>query len=76
MEKEWEKLRDLPNKCTNDVCCVRRVGGQRSDGSEWWTEEDCESVAKKISFREMAAEERQGFIRQLPNTKSCCEIGS
>ena len=26
-------------KCTNDVCGMRRVGGQRRKGSEWWNEE-------------------------------------
>ena len=26
-------------ECTNDVCGMRRVGGQRKKGSEWWNEE-------------------------------------
>ena len=29
MEKEWEKFRDMVMECTNDVCDMRRVGGQR-----------------------------------------------
>ena len=36
MEKEWEKFRDMVMECTNDVCGMRRVGGQRREGSEWW----------------------------------------
>ena len=28
-EKEREKFRDMGMKCTNDVCLMRRVGGQR-----------------------------------------------
>ena len=35
VEKEWEKLRDKVIECTNDVCGMRRVGGQRRKGSEW-----------------------------------------
>ena len=33
VEKEWEKLRDIVMKCTNEVCGMRRVGGQRKKGS-------------------------------------------
>ena len=39
VEKEWEKFRDIVMECTNDVCGMRRVGGQRRMGSEWWNEE-------------------------------------
>ena len=35
VEKEWEKFRDMVMECTNDVCGMRRVGGQRRKGSEW-----------------------------------------
>ena len=34
-------------ECTNDVCGMRRVGGQRRTGSEWWNEEVCRAVAEK-----------------------------
>ena len=34
VEKEWEKFRDIVMKWTNDVCGMRRVGGQRRNGSE------------------------------------------
>ena len=33
---------------TNDVCGMRRVGGQRRKGSEWWNEEVGRVVAEKI----------------------------
>ena len=39
MEKEWEKFKDTVMECINDVCGMRRVGGQRRKGSEWWNEE-------------------------------------
>ena len=29
---------DMVKECTNDVCVVRRVGGQGRKGSEWWSE--------------------------------------
>ena len=35
VEKELEKFRDIVMECTNDVCGLRRVGGQRRKGSEW-----------------------------------------
>ena len=34
VEKEWEKFRDMVLECTNDVCGMRHVGGQRRKGSE------------------------------------------
>ena len=34
-------------ECTNDVCSMRRVGGQRRKGSEWWNEEVDRAVAEK-----------------------------
>ena len=39
MENEWEKFTDIVMECTNDVCGMRRVGGQRRNGSEQWNEE-------------------------------------
>ena len=34
-------------ECTNDVCGMRRVGGQRRKGSERWNEEVGRTVAEK-----------------------------
>ena len=34
VEKEGEKFRDLVMECTNDVCGMRCVGGQRRKGAE------------------------------------------
>ena len=39
VEREWEKFRDIVMECTNDVFGMRRIGGQRRKGSEWWNEE-------------------------------------
>ena len=40
-------------KCTYDVCGMRRVGGQRRKGSEWWNEEVGRAVAgKRRAFEE------------------------
>ena len=36
-------------QCTNDVCGMRRVGGQIRKGSEWWNEEAGRAVAEKRS---------------------------
>ena len=51
MEKEWEKFRDMVMECNNDVCGMRRVGGHRRKGSEWWNEEVGRAVDEK-SFEE------------------------
>ena len=34
-------------ECTHDVCGMRRVGGQRGKGSEWWNEKVGRAVAEK-----------------------------
>ena len=47
MEKEWKKFRDIGLKCTNDVCGMSRVGGQRRNGRELWNEEVCRAVLKR-----------------------------
>ena len=53
MEKEGEKFRDMVMECTNHVCGMRRVGGQKRKGSEWWNEE----VGKAVSGKRRAFEE-------------------
>ena len=54
MEKEWEKFRDMVMECTNDVCGMRRVGGQRRKGSEWWNKEVDRAVPeKRRAFEEL-----------------------
>ena len=47
VEKEWEKFRDIVMECTNDVCGMRRVDGQKRKRSEWWNEEVGRAVAEK-----------------------------
>ena len=54
MDKKWEKFRDIVMECTNDECGMRRVGGQRRKGSEWWNEEVGRAVAeKRRAFEEL-----------------------
>ena len=59
MEKEWEKFRDMVMQCTNEVCGMRRVGGQRRKGSEWWNEEVGRAVAKREELL------RNGFREEI-----------
>ena len=47
VENEWETFREIVMECTNDVCGMKRVGGRRRKGSEWWNEEVCRAVAEK-----------------------------
>ena len=74
MEKEWEKFRDIVTECTNDVCGMRRVGGQRERGVN--------GGMKKWEGRWPKREEllRNGFGEeiglQIPGTESGCKTGS
>ena len=66
IEKEWEKFRDIVMECKNDVCGMRRVGGQGRKGSEWWNEVMVEWVGlwpKRVTY-------------DIPGTESGCETGS
>ena len=56
--EEWEMFRDIVMECTNDVCGMRRGGGQRIKGSEWWNEEVGGAVAKKRSAFEECLQRR------------------
>ena len=47
VEKEWGKFRFIVMECTNDVCGMRLVGGQRRKGSECWNEEVGKAGAEK-----------------------------
>ena len=47
VEKEWKKFRDIVMERTNDICGMRRLGGQRRKGSECWNEEVGWAVAEK-----------------------------
>ena len=45
--RSGEKFRDIMKGCTNVVCGMRCVGGQRRKGNEWWSEEVGLAVAEK-----------------------------
>ena len=78
MEKEWERFRDTVMECTNDVCGMRRVGGQSRKGNEWWNEEVGIAVAeKRRAFEEcLQRRDRVTYDRYRAGTKSGCETGS
>ena len=57
--EEWEKFRDIVMECTNDVCGMRCVGGQRRKGSEWWNEEVGRALAEKEELL------RNGFRKEI-----------
>ena len=52
VQKKWEKFRDIVMECTNDVCGMRRVGGQRRKGSEWRNEVGRAVAVKRRAFEE------------------------
>ena len=48
-------------ECANDVCGMRRVGGQSRKGSEWWNEEVGRAVAEKRRALENGFREEIGL---------------
>ena len=46
------KVQRYRMQCTNAICDIRRVGGQRLKGTEWWKEKVGGAVAEKRSFEE------------------------
>ena len=56
--EEWETFRDIVMECTSDVCGMRRVGGQRIKGCEWWNE-----VGRAVAEKRSAL--RNGFREEI-----------
>ena len=69
MEKEWEKFRDTVMECTNDVCGMRLVGGQRRKGSEWWNEEVGRTVAENRQSFEEWLQRKDRVTYDIPRTE-------
>ena len=60
--EEHEKFRDIVMERTNDVCGMRRVGGQRRKRSECWNEEVGRAVAeKRRDFEEFVPKEKSSI---------------
>ena len=49
VEVEWVRFRDAVMKCAREVCGVRRLGGTKRLGSDWWCEEVQQAVEDKKS---------------------------
>ena len=47
VEEEWAVFKEKILKCAMNVCGVRKVGGNRRKGSEWWNEEVEAAVLEK-----------------------------
>ena len=47
MEAEWLCFREGVLKCAKEVCVMRRMGGSKRKGSEWWDEEMRMAVGEK-----------------------------
>ena len=59
VEKEWEKFRDIVMECANDVCGMRRVGGQRRKGVNGGTKKGVEQRQKREELL------RNGFREEI-----------
>ena len=55
VEEEWELFRETVMRCAAEVCGMRKVGGTRKKGSEWWDEE----VKLKVEEKRRAFNEWQ-----------------
>ena len=76
MEKEWENIRDIVMECTNDVCGMRRVGGQRRKGSKWWNEEVGRADAERRRAFEEWHQRKDRVTYNRYREQSGCETGS
>ena len=47
VEREWELFKRGILRCAEETCGMRKVGGKRRKGSEWWNEEVKQVVAEK-----------------------------
>ena len=61
IEEEWETFIDALLRCARNVCGVRRVGGCRRKGCEWWNEEVKLAVAPKIVLGVVASQVGAGL---------------
>ena len=70
VEEEWELFREAVYRCAREVCGVRKVGGTRRRGSEWWDEELKQKVAeKKRAFEEWMRVESEEAWERYRNIK-------
>ena len=64
-------------ECTNDICGMRHVGGQRRKGSEWWNEEVGRAVAeKRRAFEKWLQRRDRVTYDRYRAAESGCETGS
>ena len=70
------KSSDIVMECTNDVCVMRRVGGQRRKGSEWWNEVGRAVAEKRKAFEEWLQRRDRVTYDGYLGTESGCETGS
>ena len=47
VEEEWKQFREAVNESAIEVCGMRRIGGKRNIGREWWNDEVSVVVAEK-----------------------------
>ena len=53
VEEEWSCFKEEVLKCAKGVCGMRKMGGKRRKGSEWWNEEVSVAVAEKRQAHEI-----------------------
>ena len=47
VEAEWSLFKDGVLRCAKEVCGMKKIGGRRRKGSEWWNDEMNQVVAEK-----------------------------
>ena len=57
VEEEWELFKERILRCARDVCGMKKVGGERRRGSEWWSDE----------MKRLVDEKRRAFEGWLRN---------
>ena len=65
VEEEWKAFKDSVKVIAKEVCGMRKVGGRKRKGCEWWNESiDCHVKEKRKLFeRYMQSREREDYER-------------
>ncbi len=72
VEEEWQCFKDEIMKCAKGVCGMRRVGGVRRKGSEWWSDEVREAVEEKnMHMKNGCREEMRRLMKGIKRRREC-----
>ena len=70
IDEEWKDFKEVVLRCAKETCGMRRIGGKKKKGNEWWNDEVRELVQEKRRLYERWLQERREELKQLYKLKS------